>query len=334
MFSSKIISDSELSGFHEGNSKSKKVEGLLKEQISSWALVKKNYQDLKSVKKKEFYFNTFKIVLQFNFGRITSSSAKVDEKSIKERPCFLCESNLPQEQKGLLCNDKYLLLVNPFPIFSKHFTIPQIAHNPQEILSNFNSMLLIAKELKEDFTLFYNGPQCGASAPDHMHFQASPKNELPVEQEINSLLNSSEIIKTNNSISVYAISNYLRKLFFIESDSFNNVLHEFRKLYDSIQDVNGIDYEPMLNIIVTYNEAWRVFIFPRKAHRAKEFFLEGNNKILLSPASVDFGGLLVTPSEEDFEKIDAKYIESLFKQTTIDENTFNEIIVKYKRNNN
>jgi len=164
MVVSKIISDSKLDKYLLGSSKVQKVEALLKEQIDSWNLASKNYKDLSSEMKKEFYFDNFKIVLQFNPGRIVSSSAKVDAKSIKERPCFLCPNNLPAEQSGLLCNDKYLLLVNPFPIFEEHFTIPLFNHEPQEIHDNFSDMLVIAKELGEKYSLFYNGPKCGASA--------------------------------------------------------------------------------------------------------------------------------------------------------------------------
>ncbi len=330
MHSSKIISDSELSGFLSGNSKSEKVNALLKEQISSWVSAKKNYQDLKNIKKKEFDFDTFKITLQFNPGRIISSAAKVDEKSIKERPCFLCYINLPNEQKGLLCNDKYLFLVNPFPIFEKHFTIPQIEHKPQEILPNFSDMLYIAKKIGDNYSVFYNGPKCGASAPDHMHFQASPKNEIPVEKEINYLLDSSEIISKNDLVSVYAISNYLRNFFLIESDNNIAIQNEFVKLYTAIQEQTRADYEPILNIIVSFDEVWRVFIFPRKAHRPKEYFLEGSKKILVSPAAVDFGGLLITPRKEDFDKINRQDIINIFAQTAVDKKSFQEIISKYK----
>ena len=330
MHSSKIISDLTLNNFKYRNSESKKVDSLLKEQISSWALAKKNYQDLKNIKKKEFDFDTFKITLQFNPGRIISSAAKVDEKSIKERPCFLCSINLPNEQKGLLCNDKYLFLVNPFPIFEKHFTIPQIEHKPQEILPNFSDMLYIAKKIGDNYSVFYNGPKCGASAPDHMHFQASPKNEIPVEKEINYLLDSSEIIIKNDLVSVYAISNYLRNFFLIESDNNIAVQHEFVKLYTAIQEQTRADYEPILNIIVSFDEVCRVFIFPRKAHRPKEYFLEGSKKILVSPAAVDFGGLLITPRKEDFDKINRQDIINIFAQTAVDKKSFQEIISKYK----
>ncbi|MBU0475603.1 MAG: DUF4922 domain-containing protein [Bacteroidetes bacterium] len=329
MVSTKIISDSDLRNYISGNSKSNKVEALLKLQIDSWVLVKINYNDLNLIKKKEFLFDGFEILVQFNPGRIVSSSAKVDAKSIGERPCFLCPKNLPFEQKGLVCKDDYLLLVNPFPIFEEHFTIPHFNHNPQEIYSNFGDMLAIAKELGEKYTLFYNGPQCGASAPDHMHFQASPKNAMPIENQTEYLNKSSENIFQNDVVTVSAITHYLRNLFLLESKNIEQLTTEFQKLYSSIKETTNSDLEPLMNIIVTFDESWRVYIFPRKAHRPKEFFLEGADKILLSPAAVDFGGLLITPREEDFDKITKEDIISIFQQTTCDDATIERIIKHY-----
>lgn len=329
MVNSKIISDLDLEKYLSGNSKANKANALLKMQIDSWDLAKTNYRDLASIKKKAFSFDGFDIQIQFNPGRIVSSSAKVDAKSIGERPCFLCPKNLPNEQKGLVCKNDYLLLVNPFPIFEEHFTIPHFNHNPQEIYSNFADMLFIAKELGEKYTLFYNGPQCGASAPDHMHFQASPKNAMPIENQDEYLNKSSEKIFQNDAVTVSVITHYLRNLFLIESNSIEQLTTEFQKLYASIKEITNSDFEPLMNIIVSFDESWRVYIFPRKAHRPKEFFLEGDDKILLSPAAVDFGGLLITPREEDFNKITKKDIISIFQQTTCDDATIEKIIKHY-----
>jgi len=329
MVNSKVISDLELRNYTKENSKANKVEALLKSQIASWKLAKKNYNCLASIKKKHFNFDGFEIEVQFNPGRIISSSAKVDDKSIVERPCFLCSNNLPKEQKGLLCDNGYLLLVNPFPIFEEHFTIPHINHIPQEIFSNFGELLAMAKELGEKYTVFYNGPKCGASAPDHLHFQATPKNLMPIERETDYLLKVSNMIFQNKNISVFSVSNYLRNLFIIESNNIEQIKNEFNKLYYSFKEIANTDLEPMLNIIVTFNKNWRVYLFPRKAHRPKEFFLDGNEKILLSPATVDFGGLFITPRKEDFDKITKENVVNIFKQTSIDNSIFEKIIKSY-----
>ena len=119
--------------------------------------------------------------VQFNPGRYISTSAKVDEKSINDRKCFLCPANLPEEQKGILYEEEYLILGNPFPIFPEHFTIPNINHVPQQIKNNFPLMLKLTKDLSKHYVVLYNGPKCGASAPDHFHFQAGTKNFMPIE---------------------------------------------------------------------------------------------------------------------------------------------------------
>lgn len=327
---SRLISDEELSKYLEINTVVSKTKALFLHQINNWELAKQHYLDLKSIKKKTFQFDGFKIVVQFNPGRIISSSAKVDAKSIEERPCFLCANNLPTEQRGVLCNENYLLLLNPFPIFEEHFTIPQFEHTPQEIKKNIGDMLKIAKELGVGYTIFYNGPKCGASAPDHMHFQASLKNRMPIEKEFNYINENSKELFKNEKISVSAVTNYLRNCFLIESDDKILIEEEFQKLYKSIKEITASDQEPLVNIIVTYFDTWRVYIFPRKAHRPKQFFAEGEAKILLSPAAVDFGGLLITPREEDFEKISKEDIVDIFEQTAVDKITVEKISKNYR----
>ena len=161
---------------------SKQVTELISEQVTGWDLASKNYEGLRKVKVKTFYLGNYHIDIQFNPERIVSSAAKVDARSIEARPCFLCQENLPPQQRGLLLDDGYMVLVNPFPIFPKHLTIPNMLHTDQLILGNFESMLDLASRLDE-FIIFYNGPKCGASAPDHLHFQAGSKGFLPIEKD-------------------------------------------------------------------------------------------------------------------------------------------------------
>ncbi|MCK5457677.1 MAG: DUF4922 domain-containing protein, partial [Melioribacteraceae bacterium] len=204
-----------------------------------------------------------------------------------------------------------------------------LEHTPQEIENNFGSMLKIAKKTGVGYTVFYNGPKCGASAPDHMHFQASLKNMMPIEKEIDYFNEHSKELLNDGKIKVAAVTNYLRNCFVIESDDKMLAEEEFQKLYNSIKAITTSDEEPLMNIIVTYSDMWRVYIFPRKAHRPKQFFAEGESKILLSPAAVDFGGLLITPREEDFEKISKKDIVDIFEQTTVDEIMVEKISEQY-----
>jgi len=329
MSDSRFITDKELSKYFEVNSVVSKTKALFLHQTNNWELAKQNYLSLKLIKKKVFEFDGSEIVVQYNSGRIVSSSAKVDSKSIKERPCFLCANNLPREQKGILCSSNYLLLLNPFPIFEEHFTIPQVEHKPQEIYNNFGDILNISKELGTRYTIFYNGAKCGASAPDHMHFQASIKNVMPAEKELDYIYENLVELFIDEKIRVATVVNYLRNFFLIESDDKTRAKEEFQKLFKSIKETTTSDEEPLMNIIVTYSDKWRIYIFPRKVHRPKQFFAEGEDKILLSPAAVDFGGLLITPRIEDFEKISKEDIIDIFKQTSVDEIVVAKISEKY-----
>jgi hypothetical protein len=154
---------------------SQKVRELFEDQFRDWALARDNYHQLDEVRVRRVSFPGYNISVQFNPGRITSSAAKVDAKSIEARPCFLCEKNRPAEQQGIPIEDGYIILINPFPIFRRHLTIVSGSHTPQRIAGNFGTMLALARSLPE-YVIFYNGPQCGASAPDHLHFQAGNRD--------------------------------------------------------------------------------------------------------------------------------------------------------------
>jgi len=267
-----------------------KVNQLFEEQLNEWKLAKNNYKSLEQVKVKELYVNGNQYNVQFNPARITFSAAKIDPQSIRERKCFLCKQNLPAEQKGIPFKENYTVLVNPFPIFPRHLTIPATEHTPQLVASRFGDMLDLAQQL-DNYIIFYNGPKCGASAPDHFHFQAGNKGFLPIE---------------NNRNGYDAI--------LIESDNKQEILDRFRQIYDSLP-VQPDDFEPMMNILVWYEAAqWVVCIFPRKKHRPDCFSAEGDANLLISPASVDLGGVFITPLEKDFEKIISEDIAGILSE--------------------
>ncbi len=186
MLGEKIISQSELSKYGSTINLNEQSKALIRQQTNNWQLAANNYFALNKVETRTFDFGHFKILAQFNPERIRSSAAKTDDKSIAKRPCFLCIENLPPEQKGILFQNKYLILINPYPIFTEHLTISSLEHIPQQILPHFSDLLDLSKKL-HGFTLFYNGPKCGASAPDHFHFQAGIKGIMPVEQEFSFL---------------------------------------------------------------------------------------------------------------------------------------------------
>ncbi len=317
----KISSLDELSKFGPVNNLNEQMKSLVLQQKATWETVSENYAALNQTQTKTFDFGHFKIITQFNPGRIRSSAAKTDAKSISERPCFLCLKNLPPEQKGILFHDKYLILTNPFPIFPVHLTISKATHTPQEILPHFSDLLELSHDLN-DFTLFYNGPKCGASAPDHCHFQAVIKNSLPVENEFNVLENKfSETLFQNERLKVIAVENYLRRFIAIVSEDKMQIEKKFQQIYQNL--FAGSDEEPMLNILSSSQDGkWRVIIFPREKQRPSHFFKTGEKQITVSPAAVEMGGVLVLPNEEDFLKITKKEIEEIYDEVTLNAKMF------------
>ena len=307
------------------------INRLLAEQIGEWELLCKNNSELKSVETKSFNINGSDIKLQFNPARITSSSAKVDKESIKKRKCFLCAENRPEVQRGVDFENDFTILANPFPIFNSHFTIPHKDHTLQLIKPYVADMLKLSKSLN-DFTIFYNGPKCGASAPDHMHFQAGEKGFMTIDNQYEDIKEKHTIDKlVSDNASIYFINDGLRKIISIESCSIENTEIEFNKIYSVLSENQAEEDEPMMNVITSYqDDTFRVLIFPRKSHRPRQFFEEGDNQVMFSPGSVDFGGVCIFPRQKDFEKMDEDLLIDMFSQLTIDSVDFEKIYKKIR----
>jgi len=298
---------------------------LLKDQKKSWKQLHEGYKSLKEIKIKTFQFDGFRMKLQFNPGRYISTSAEVDEKSINDRKCFLCPANLPEQQKGILCENEYLILGNPFPIFPEHFTIPNINHIPQQIKDNFLLLLKMSKDLSKHYVVLYNGPRCGASAPDHFHFQAGTKSFMPIEDDFQQLKNKfGELIFENDEITLYAIDDGIRRIISLESSETEKLLTAFNKFYEIYSATTDNNEEPLMNIISSYESeiGWRVIIFLREKHRSSHYFAEGDKKILLSAASVDLGGVCITPLEKDFDRMTKEKLTEILSEVALNKNRF------------
>lgn len=310
------------------NLTSKKAKELLQKQLQVWGLAQGNYKDLATVKSKEIQFDGFSITVQFNPARIQSSNAKVDAKSIQERKCFLCPAHLPEVQEGIKYGENYQVLVNPFPIFPEHFTIPTFAHTDQLILDRVGDMLDLAKDLDE-YSLFYNGPKCGASAPDHAHFQAGIKGFMPIEKDVKNI--TKEIVLKEKGMTLFALKNYLRNSFVIETTDKNKAVETFKKIYALLEIKEG-EQEPMMNVVAWYeSDRWFLVVLPREVHRPKCFFAEGGENILISPASVDLGGVFITPQEKDFNKISTQDIKNILEEICLSNEKFNQVIDQLKQ---
>jgi hypothetical protein len=300
------------------------VSSLFQEQISSWKLARANYEGLKTIRTKTFSFGNFEVIVQFNPARIVSSGAKVDAKTIAERNCFLCAENRPTEQLGVETGN-YIILVNPFPIFPQHFTIPRKEHTDQQIKPYFADLLKLAKAL-DDYIIFYNGPRCGASAPDHMHFQAGTKDFLPLLADYKRLKpTQGELVDESENYQLYTLKDYLRTVYCIESDTIGSAQQIFENLYTGWQESTPssllfgeeIQKEPMMNIVCSYEDCiWYTFIFPRGNFRPWQYTAEGDRQLLVSPATVEMSGVFITPVESHFERITKEDIESILKQAS------------------
>ncbi|VFB13241.1 SpoIID/LytB domain protein [Bacteroides heparinolyticus] len=313
------------------------IHNLLTEQIASWETARNNYAALGGVRVKELNVNGIPYNVQFNPARIVSSGAKVDAKSIQERKCFLCPTNLPPEQKGIPFRGHYHVLVNPFPIFPCHLTIPELTHIPQRIAPRFADMLELAQALS-DFIIFYNGPKCGASAPDHAHFQAGNKGFLPIEKDWRGQISGK--IADYGKAALWYLNDAPRTTLVIESVSAEDAIALFNIIYHTL-DVKPGEEEPMMNVLALYGSPctdpiaskscpeeehrWTVFLFPREKHRPACYTAEGDANLLSSPASVDLGGVFIIPVEQDFLKITAEDVAAILSEVCISAADFQRI---------
>ncbi|HLO57868.1 MAG TPA: DUF4922 domain-containing protein [Bacteroidales bacterium] len=315
----------------------KEINELYSRQLNEWEFARQNYEGLKNVTIKTFQISRHNWHVQFNPKRIISTAAKIDQKSLNDRPCFLCENNRPPEQEAFSWRE-YVVLLNPYPVFDRHFTIPTTRHIPQLIHGRFRDMLSLAEEL-DDSVIIYNGPKCGASAPDHMHFQAIPRNLLPVETGFDTAIQeavcgSTRLYRWEDFLShpVTLTSNDPEELALI----FEMVYHWLKRLI--IQpvgvrlDLTEFDHEPMINMLALYNHnRWVVHVFPRKSHRPRQYFAEEPEKIFISPGTIDMGGVLVMPREEDYNKISASDIIDIMEQVCMDEEFIIKLINEIKK---
>ena len=313
------ISDAELAPFTSRTNQDGKAHALLEQQKGAWELLRNGYETLRSVRTRAFEFDGFQVKVQFNAGRMISTVAKVDTTSIKERKCFLCTENLPPAQRGIPCDGEYLVLCNPFPIFPEHFTISSVRHTPQVVRDSFATFLSLTRELGASYTVFYNGPKCGASAPDHLHFQAGNRAFLPIDVEYEALkMAPGNQVFESDPLRAYSLKNYLRRLITLESSDASLLARAFSALYELLQEGGPAGEEPMLNVLGFHtNGEWRIHVFPRAKHRPAFYFKEGPEKLLFSPAAVELGGICTTPREEDFEKVTRQHIADMYQEVCI-----------------
>ncbi|MDO5446645.1 MAG: DUF4922 domain-containing protein [Prevotellaceae bacterium] len=299
-------------------------------QLEHWDEVRERYQQLKDVRVKELACDNVVLKVQYNPARMRSTGAKIDAKSLGERPCFLCDKNRPAEQISKPIDDRFNLLVNPYPILSRHFTIVQNRHKPQAILNNYGEIFRLLT-LYPETMVFYNGPKCGASAPDHAHFQAGTSGVLPLQSEWHHLSRNIEtLISIDENNFIARVNDYVCAAFAIKSTNEEMGTTLFRRLYKSLP-IRKDETEPMMNII-----SWREgdtfisIVLPRAKHRPDCYFKEGDAQIVVSPGAIDMGGMIVTPREEDFDKMTPALASAILNECSLDDDKMAKVVEKLK----
>ena len=303
------------------------ISRFFNRQLEKWDDARHRFRDLKHVETKKL---SEEVRLQFNPARIVSTGAKIDKKTLGERPCFLCDKNRPKEQMSQQIDERFHLLVNPFPILPVHFTIPARKHQPQAIYKNYGEMHRFLS-LHSELMVFYNGPKCGASAPDHLHFQAGTSGIQPLQANWQRLSrNLTDIISLNDEEKIAVVRDFIVPAFVIISKSEESDETLFHRLYKSMP-MRGDETEPMMNII-----AWRKgdeyisVVIPREKHRPEAYFAEGDAQVMVSPGALDMSGLIITPREEDFHKLTEESATTILQECGISTEKMNGIVTKLK----
>ncbi len=325
------------------------IEAFFQKELQDWPEAAERYKALEEgVQTKELPFGETMMAAQWNPARIVSTGAAIDKKTISERPCFLCDNNRPKEQHKLMTEKHYQILVNPYPILPQHFTIPMRRHTPQSIYSSFGTLRKMAWDMPKHI-VFYNGPLCGASCPDHMHLQAGSRGIAPLERDWTmyekglrklypltgeQMASMEEAGNVGNRPGLYLLEGYACPVFVIRSLPTESDSLLCQRVYKALP-VIGDETEPRLNIV-----CWRekgtasrpdeivTLIFPRSKHRPDCYYAEGKEQLLISPGALDMCGLFITPREQDFEALTAEKAASILKEVTLSEEELKPIITQ------
>jgi hypothetical protein len=291
------------------------VERLIQEQSVAWPLLAEGVRGLRESRTRMERIGWYEILIRHIPHRIKSTSAAVDPVSVSKRPCFLCSANLPPEERGVALSSEFTVYCNPYPILDKHLTIVHSAHRPQAISGQVTSLLEIA-EVLPGFFLIYNGPQCGASAPDHLHFQACSRAIFPIEKETQDLAGPD-------------VPNYGRRVVILRGRDIADLSVRIERLIAILADVTGKSPEPLLNIAAFHDEGqWTVFVFPREKHRPRVY---ETGELTVSPATIDLAGVFVVPLPGDFSRITGADIAQIFEEVTLSPPAFSAVLARLER---
>jgi hypothetical protein len=290
----------------------RKVEDLFKRQIRAWPQLSKGVEGLARATTRPVRIDWFDIFIRHIPHRMASTTAVVDRESVAKRPCFLCGANLPSEEEGLPFDENFTIYCNPFPIVDRHLTIAHREHGLQRIANQFGNMLDLAAALVGYFVV-YNGPECGASAPDHMHFQAGSRVLFPIEHE-------------TAGMTGVTVPNYARNVLLLRGRDRSALIDRMDRAIDLLANTTGKRPEPLVNIVAFHERGeWVTYLFPRGKHRPEVFH---TGELMVSPASIDLCGIFVVPRAQDFERITGEAIAAIFREVTLPDDQFQEVAAK------
>jgi len=307
------------------------LDAFIRQQTAAWPMLRRARRDLDTQMVKKVQLFDRPVHLHHNPRRIKSSAAKVDQKSIDRRPCFLCPDQLYEKQLGLSWHENWLVLNNPFPIFKDHLVVSSKDHLVQNAREALPAITDFVEDSGFSFCAFYNGPACGASAPDHLHFQACRNKDLPIIGQLENIFSSTGLpglipIDNNGSGTAYMTTLDSRGMLICISPEKESVLSRMLQALSFLKKQTGACEEPLVNILL-YGASGRFtgILFPRKTHRPKCFFRKDTAKMLISPGTVDICGAIILPRREDYDRIDTKQVRQIYFEVCLDDTVFENL---------
>lgn len=309
-----------------------RVAALIDQQCDTWPLLRDGCDAFAQIESKRVRVQESEVVIQHNARRIRSTAASVDKASVENRRCFLCPDNLPQEEKGIAYGDDLVILCNPFPVLDRHLSIVHREHVPQQIEGNVELLLSLAHDLGSSYFVLYNGPECGASAPDHLHFQACSRELLPIEENLYEdepvMVEDCNYCEetARNSFELFTLGGCGRSVVVFRGGNRDEVAHWAYQVIKELA-LQTDKTEPLINIVCTYHpKLWTAYLFPRAKHRPASFHAEGEQRLVVSPGAIDMAGVVVVPEREHFHKIDGEIVAAIFSEVSMNGDVVNDLV--------
>ncbi len=297
------------------------IDQLFSSQREDWETFRQGVDALSSIRAKTLTHDGTRVVVQANPGRCKSTHAKTDAESVATRKCFLCPDNMPPQERGIAFGE-LVILPNPYPILRRHCTIPDREHRPQQLAGHVGTMLELANKIGPDMLVFYNGPRCGASAPDHFHFQACDAGSIPL---------FAEPLLTDSSTQPFAHESFGRRMLVFTDANASAIQEKIERAVAVLKEITASDEEPMLNLTARYRDGrYLVVLFPRAAHRPACYFSQEPERLAISPATLEMSGVLVVAEPEHFDRVDAETARNIYLEVSLDPSQFSQLLSRLR----